>query len=209
MSLEVLGAGFGRTGTNSLKLALERLGFAPCHHMFEVMAGGEAALAPWEALVRGGSPDWREIFAGWRAQVDWPGAAYWRELAAAFPEAKVILSVRDPEAWWRSVERTILPAIVGRVETDDPMRRRRSAMIRALINDRVFDGRADDPAWAQEVFRRHAEEVRAEIPAERLLVFRAEDGWAPLCAFLGVPVPDEPYPETNSSAAFRERFKEA
>jgi Sulfotransferase domain len=95
MALRVIGAGFGRTGTHSLKLALEQLGFAPCHHMYEVRAHPEQ-LAFWQAAARGELPDWDEVFAGFAAQVDWPGARFWRELAEHFPHAKVILSVRRP-----------------------------------------------------------------------------------------------------------------
>lgn len=205
MTLQVIGAGFGRTGTNSLQIALERLGFAPCHHMFVVVEDPERRLPPWEALARGETPDWRAVFADFRAQVDWPGAAVWRELAAAFPEAKVILTVRDPESWWRSVEATILPFVLGRVETSDPLRLRRMAMAREVIDRRVFGGRMAEKDHALAVFARHVEEVKAALPPERLLVFEVREGWGPLCAFLGRPVPEGPFPRENSTAAFNAR----
>jgi len=199
--LEVIGAGFGRTGTNSLKWALEELGFAPCHHMVEVI-GNPEQTALWAAAARGEAVDWERIFEGFRAQVDWPGARYWRELAAHYPKAKVILSVRSPESWHKSVMSTIYPAIMEGCEHEDPARRQHSRMAYETIVEQVFDGRMDDPEHAMAVFQRHNETVKATIPADRLLVFEAKEGWAPLYRFLGVPEPATPYPSRNSSQAF-------
>jgi hypothetical protein len=207
MSLEVVGAGFGRTGTDSLRHALERLGFGPCHHMFVVGEDLPRRLPPWEAAAAGEPQDWREVFAGFRAQVDWPGAAVWRELAETFPDAKVILSTRDPEAWWRSVEATILPFILQRLEPESPERARQMRMAARLIDEGVFGGRMAEKDHALAVFRAHEAEVKAALPPERLLVYEVGSGWAPLCDFLGVPVPDEPYPNSNSTAEFQARVR--
>jgi Sulfotransferase domain len=205
MALQVIGAGFGRTGTQSLKLALEQLGFGPCHHMQEVRDHPEQ-LAFWQAAARGETLDWDEVFAGYVAQVDWPGARYWRELAAHFPAAKVILSVRPADAWFDSVQATIGPFMREAVQHDDPDRRARAEMAYELICRQVFDGRMDDRAHAIRVFHDHIAEVQRTIEPERLLIFSAADGWPPLCRFLGVAMPDAPFPHTNTTEAFQTRY---
>ncbi|MEL6337045.1 MAG: sulfotransferase family protein [Pseudomonadota bacterium] len=205
MALEIIGPGFGRTGTNSLRLALTQLGFGPCHHMFEVRENHETQLPYWEAVVRGESVDWETVFRGYRAQVDWPGSRAWRALIAAYPKAKVILSTRSAESWYRSFSKTILPFIRDRDALDDPRYRGIAEMCAGLIDEGVFDGRMEDPAHAMAVFDAHEAAVKAAVPEDRLLVFDARQGWAPLCAFLGVAVPDEPYPMTNTSQDFQAR----
>ena len=203
MALEIVGAGFGRTGTNSLKLALEQLGFGPCHHMFEIR-DNPALLPPWQAAADGAPLDFQTVFRGYRSQVDWPGARYWRELAAAYPEAKVILTVRDPIAWHESVMATIHPFIEARGQHPAPHPNAIAAFAHKLIVKPVFDDRLGDRAHAIDVFERHIEEVKATIPAGRLLVLDVREGWAPLCGFLGVDAPDTAFPNTNSSKAFVE-----
>lgn len=206
MALEVIGAGFGRTGTNSLRLALERLGFAPCHHMFEVRDNPKQ-LPAWEAAARGEAVDWDAMFQDYRAQVDWPGAAYWRELARHYPDAKVILSVRDPHAWFESVQATIGPFMTTmRGRHDNAHLNAISEMCSQFIVRDIFDGRLNDRARALAVFEAHVAEVKATIPGERLLVYETGSGWGPLCAFFGLPEPDEPYPLTNSTKEFRKRL---
>ncbi len=203
MALEIIGAGFGRTGTNSLKLALEHLGFGPCHHMFEIRDNPEL-LPDWAAVARGAAPDWDRMFEGYRSQVDWPGAKYWRELAAYYPDAKVILTVRDPDAWFDSVQATIAPLIAGRGTHPVPHLNAICDMAYDTLVKPTFDDRLTDRAHATQVFRDHIAEVQATIPADRLLTFDLGDGWAPLCAFLGVDVPDIGFPKTNSSKEFVE-----
>lgn len=198
MSLQVIGAGFGRTGTASMKRALERLGFGPCHHMFEVN-GSPEQVEVWRAIAAGAPPDWGRALRGYRSCVDWPSAFFWRELSEAFPDAKVVLTERDADAWYASVERTILPHILN----GSP-----ESVGRRLIGERVFDGRADDAEHAKAVYLANNAAVRATIPAERLLVYAPGDGWAPLCAFLEVPVPAEPYPHTNRTEEFRARSED-
>jgi hypothetical protein len=201
MALQVVGAGFGRTGTLSLKSALEKLGFGPCYHMMEVFPRPEH-VAMWHRLAMGGPMDWDLLFRDFRAAVDWPAARWWREIAAHFPDAKVLLSVRDPEAWYKSMSDTIYQPMTWPVADDAPeVFKLQNEMVRKAILKETFDNRFDDKEHAIAVFKRHIDEVRAAIAPERLLVFDVREGWAPLCKFLGVPVPDEPFPRLNDTAS--------
>ena len=204
MALQVIGAGFGRTGTNSLKLALEQLGFTPCHHMFEVR-DNPTQFPLWQTAARGELPDWDEVFADYAAQVDWPGARYWRELAEHFSGAKVILSVRPASDWFDSFQATIASFMRARASHENPHRRAIAEMAYEIIARQTFGGRMDDRGHAEQVFRDHIAEVQATIAPERLLTINVAEGWAPLCRFLGVPVPDTPFPHANSTEAFRAR----
>jgi hypothetical protein len=201
MALEIIGPGFGRTGTNSLKLALEQLGFGPCHHMFEVRDHPEQ-LPNWTAAACGEAVDWDDIFRGYRSQVDFPGARYWRELARHFSKAKVILSVRDPDAWFDSVQATIVPFLAARGTHSSPHVNAIAEMGHQTVAVQVFDHRLSDRDHATRIFKKHIVDVQSEIPADRLLTFDLRDGWKPLCNFLEVDAPDIPFPKTNSSKAF-------
>ena len=201
MPLEIIGPGFGRTGTNSLKLALERLGFGPCHHMFEVRDHPEQ-LPNWVAAARGERVDWDDVFRGYRSQVDWPGARYWRELTRHYPKAKVILTVRDPDEWFDSVQATIVRFLAARGTHPSPHANAIAEMGQEVVAVQVFDDRMTDREHAIRVLKRHIVEVQSEIPPERLLTFDLRDGWRPLCAFLGVEAPDVAFPKTNSSKQF-------
>ncbi|AZO39130.1 sulfotransferase family protein [Mesorhizobium sp. M2A.F.Ca.ET.037.01.1.1] len=194
MSLMVIGTGFGRTGTDSMREALTMLGFGPCHHMSEVM-GHAKQKRLWRALARGEAPDWAQLFAGYKSCVDWPSAFYWRELIEAYPQARVILTWRSPESWWESFEKTLLPAIAGSTDQE--------SLGIALVANQVFGGRPQDRAHAIAVYRDNVEAVLNTVPAERLLVHKLGDGWAPLCSHLGVPVPEESYPARNTTQEFR------
>ncbi|MFI6603938.1 sulfotransferase family protein [Nonomuraea sp. NPDC050536] len=207
--MRVIGAGFGRTGTLSMKVALEQLGFGPCHHMSEVVER-HGQLRRWLALASGHPVDWDELLGGYESCVDWPSAAYWRELAEHFPQARVVLTVRDPERWLASMNATILkqrrrPLIQGLSSLLGTDLAAFIRMTRLTVVERVFDGRTDDRDYLLKAFTRHVEEVKATIPAERLLVFEVSQGWEPLCDFLGVPVPSEPFPRVNDAAHF-DRF---
>lgn len=204
MALKVIGSGFGRTGTNSLKLALEQLGFGPCHHMFEVGSNSDQ-LPFWQAAARGELPDWDEVFANYNASVDWPSARFWRELAVHYPDAKVLHSVRPAEKWIESVHNTIYPSMAGWRDREPGNRRDRGEMAHELIVNQTFDGRMDDRNHAMAVFEAHTEEVKRTIPADRLLVYNVAEGWQPLCDFLGVPVPATEFPRTNTTKMFQER----
>ena len=197
MTLRVVGAGLGRTGTNSLKVALERLLGAPCYHMMEVFTHPEH-IPYWHAAARGQMPDWHRLFAGFGAAVDWPAAAFWPELSTAFPDALVLLSVREPQAWWQSASETIFPAI--REQTGTAWH----AMVDALFAAR-FTNALDDRAAAIATFERHNARVRASVPAHRLVEWCAADGWEPLSTALGLPVPNEPFPHTNTRADWQAR----
>lgn len=205
MALEIIGPGFGRTGTASLKQALEMLGFGPCHHMFEVQARPEQ-VPHWVALSEERPVDWDAVFAGFRAQIDWPGAHAWRQLAAHYPAAKVLFTVRDEDAWWRSFSDTIAPLLAGPPAADAPPHRQamRAAMRRMLI-EQTFGAPLDDRAACIAALRRRTAEVRAAIPPERLLVFDVTEGWSPLCRFLGVAEPDAAFPRGNTTEEFLAR----
>ena len=202
MALKVIGSGLGRTGTKSLQTALNMLGFGPCHHMVEVFAHPES-VPLWIAAGEG-RPDWDAIFAGYHAMVDYPGAAYWRELAAYYPEAKVLHTVRDPDKWFESTQATIFApdGMAARAMREDVGQM--SAFFRSFSG--AFGAHLHDRAFLTDYFRRHTEEVKAAIAPERLLIYEAGQGWGPLCAFLGVPIPKEPYPSENSRAEFVGRF---
>jgi len=197
MSLKVIGSGFGRTGTRSLKEALEILGFGPCHHMEEVFARPEQ-VPLWQAIAAGGRIDPEVLFKGYAAQVDWPGCHVWRESAAAFPDAKVVHSKRPDESWWKSYSQTIGKLIT--VYKTMPMPPHIMDMMNAmepLISEATFHGKATDRAGALKAYHRREADVRASIAPARLLVFDVAEGWGPLCAFLDVPVPATPFPHRN------------
>jgi len=197
--LRIVGAGLPRTGTNSLKLALERLTGGRCYHMLEVSERPGAADA-WKAAAEGQTPHWDMLLGGYHAAVDWPASAFWRELAAANPEAPVLLSQRtSAEQWWGSVEKTVAVALAS--PSGDPEIARIREMGRTLA--RRFCPEWPDPAAAQAAYERHNAQVRAAIASDRLVEWRPADGWEPLCAMLGVAVPDEPFPRTNDAAEFR------
>lgn len=201
MTLKVIGAGFGRTGTASLKLALEQVGLGPCYHMTEVFKN--PAAAGWWVDAADGNPDWEKIFAGYSATVDWPNATFYAELAQAYPDAKVILTERDPDAWFESTQATIFAGGAS-PNPDTPI----ETMFAKVIY-RLFDGQIHDRDKAIAVFNRHNETVRQRIPADRLLVFDVAEGWAPLCEFLGVAAPAGPLPHVNSKEEFvGKRFAE-
>jgi hypothetical protein len=202
--MDVIGAGFGRTGTLSLKVALEQLGFGPCMHMIPLLRDPETS-----ALIRKaaeGDVDSLDVaLAGHRSTVDWPMTYFWRELADRHPAAKVILTVRDPQKWYDSADRTIhVAANAGRAPgglDPDVM-----GMVDATVWDGTFGGRFADRDTAIKIFEEHNHRVRREIPADRLLVFEVGQGWGPLCSFLGVPVPETPFPRLNDTAAFHENL---
>jgi len=201
--LSVIGAGFGRTGTLSLKAALEKLGFDPCYHMLELRSHPTHAER-WSAAADGADIDWDDLFGGYRAAVDWPACAFWRELSIQYPEAKLLLTLRDPERWYESVMNTIYQAMTRTPPVADARADAQLAMARKIVVEQTFEGRLDDRAHAIGVFERHCDEVQATIPADRLLVYQVSEGWGPLCAFLDRPLPEEPFPRTNSSEEFRQ-----
>jgi hypothetical protein len=205
--MQVIGAGFGRTGTMSLKGALEQLGFGPSFHMIDV-ARQPALLPQWQKAVDGEQVDWKQVFDGWESTVDWPACTFWEQIWRDFPDAKVLLSVRDPESWYASCQKSIhasaQAAVKGELEggtvevSPEAMK-----MINGLIWNGTFEGRFDDKEFALEVFERHNEDVKSKVPADKLLVYEIGQGWEPLCEFLEVPVPDAPMPHLNDATSFR------
>jgi hypothetical protein len=202
--LKVIGAGFGRTGTFTLKTALEALGFGPCYHMVEVgRHPGHDDL--WKRAGRGEAIDWDRLFEGYRAAVDWPASAFYDRLADHYPEAKVILTVRDPEAWYESACTTIAR---GHFEPDHDLATS-DRMPDQVIWRGIFGGRFADRTHALAVYHRHIEAVRRRVPPSRLLEYDVRQGWAPLCAFLGVtPPPGVPYPHLNTAAEWQARQRQ-
>ncbi len=203
-----MGTGFGRTGTLSLKRALERLGFGPTYHMDEVLRR-PSHLRGWVTYARTGVADWDLLLGGFRSSVDFPACVAWRELVALHPHAKVVHTVREADRWWESTRSTIYG---GRTMLPHWLQ----GLVRPLgdyveLNDRLvwqgtFGGRFLDRDHAVAVYRQHTTEVVTGLDPERVLVFEVAQGWEPLCAFLGVPVPDEPFPHVNDAAWMRRRI---
>lgn len=192
MALKVIGAGLGRTATFSLKFALERLGLGPCYHMSEVFAGARRNVPLWLETVRG-NPDWDTIFEGFQSTTDYPACSYWRELADYYPDARVVLTVRDPDSWFDSVTETIFSDKMQGSLAGTPT----EEMMKGVIFN-TFGDKVTDRAFMTEYFSRRNQDVIDALPAARLLVYSPREGWEPLCAFLGVPVPNEPFPRVNS-----------
>jgi hypothetical protein len=198
MTLRVIGAGVGRTGTASLKAALERLMGGPCYHMMEVL-GKPEHIPVWRQAAAGDDVDWEALFDGYVAAVDWPTAAFWRPLASASPDALVLLSTRDSaETWWKSANGTIFEINRRPMPGMEDFGRMWQEIAARTFTERYLER---EPAIA--AYEAHNAAVRAEIPASRLVEWQPGDGWEPLCAALGVPVPDEPFPHANSTEDFR------
>jgi Sulfotransferase domain len=215
--VKVIGAGFGRTGTTSLKAALETLGFGASYRLTEVFKHPEH-VAFWEAARRGERVDWEGFFSGYGVAVDWPACTFYGEIMEAFPGAPVILTIRDPDRWYESVRSTIYgirtlsagrapmrlafalaglfaPGVTGIARLADE-----------ILWEGTFDGRFEDRSYAIETYKRHNAEARRQVPPERLLVYDVKEGWAPLCDFLGVEVPDQPFPHLNDTKEMRRRL---
>lgn len=212
--LKVIGAGLGRTGTDSVKAALERLGFGPCHHMKDLFTN-PSSIRGWLDAATGRPTDWDQLLAGYSSTLDWPSASFWRELADAYPQARVLLTVRDPQRWYDSVADTLYrsryqsvaempPELRARFETT-PELQDQLALTERLIWQGTFAGRFLDRDFAIGAYEKHLAAVRDAVPSSRLLEFEVAQGWEPLCAFLDVEVPDEPFPWLNTSADYRQR----
>lgn len=215
--MKVIGAGFGRTGTTSLKAALWELGLGPAYSLTEAFKNPEH-VGFWEAARRGEEVDWQGFFADYEMAIDWPACSFYEELMETFPEAFVILTVRDPEPWYESMQKTIYQL---RKVTNGPLPVRAAFSLAGtfvpgvtgvvrladrLVWEDIFAGRFEDRDYAMEVFEANNEEVRRRVPPERLLVFDVREGWRPLCEFLGVEVPDKPFPYLNEAREMRRRL---
>lgn len=199
MSVKVIGAGVGRTGTHSLKQALEQLLGGRCHHMVEII-GDPPQAAAWTDAIEGRDVDWQQILDGYATVVDWPGASFWREISAANPDALVLLSTRDREAWYRSASDTIFNPI----QAPPPGLEEWFGVTMPKLFAQRFSADLGDATAMMAAFDAHNAAVRAGVPAERLLEWTVADGWEPICERLGVAVPDEPFPLTNTTSETRE-----
>ncbi len=207
MTLKVIGAGFGRTGTASLKQAVEMIGFGPCYHMREVFEHPEH-IPLWEEVIDGKLDRLDLILANYVSTCDWPACTFYETLMQTNPDAKVILTVRDPEKWYESVRETIYTVSTRPRDATapvDPARAAQGRLVGRLIWKGEFQGKFEDKAYAIDVFNQHTESVKQKVPADKLLVFDVREGWEPLCAFLGVSVPDQPFPRVNDREEFLAR----
>jgi len=213
--MKVIGAGMPRTGTLTQKMALEMLGLGPCYHMVDVLADLEQAPL-WEQALDGQAP-WAEIFAGFQSTVDWPGGYFYGELIDVYPEAKVVLSVREPAAWERSMRQTVWSvrngeSLIRLLSSAQGCVNPQWAGFLNMIDRLLWEGKGTfaagnaEPEDMIETMLRHNEEVKRTVPAERLLVWSVAEGWEPLCAFLEVPVPDVPFPHINDRKEFLNRI---
>ena len=212
MSIKVVGLGLGRTGTLSLKQALEQLGFGPCYHMDTLLRQPDV-VGCWSELDRTGTTDWNTLFGRFGSAVDFPTIAYHPAILKQYPEAKCILTVRDEEDWYRSARATILqaePSLREKIflSLKLPFSRRHRRLLEVFQLTGKFWDLGEDKDEAIGFLRGWNEGIRASIPPERLLVYDVRDGWAPLCNFLGVPLPDRPFPRSNDKADFRTKYRE-
>lgn len=198
MTLEAISVGFGRTATMSLSMALEELGIGPCYHMESVLNEMDKRVPHWNAALDG-KPDWPLIYNGFRSAVDWPTAAFWKELTAAYPNARVILSTRNAESWYNSISQTILAVLTNPDKWPEDQRKWLEMVCKVV--DRSL-GSLTDEGKIVSAFQKHEAAVKAAVPAGNLLAFQAKDGWEPLCDFLGKPVPETPYPRSNTREEF-------
>jgi hypothetical protein len=202
MPLNVIGAGVGRTGTYSLKLAINQVGLGPCHHMEEVLHNMPAQVPLWSAATSG-QANWLQIYSGYNSAVDWPTACFFKDLANEFPEAKFVLTQRDPERWANSFGATIYKLLAGKDQAPEEMRAWLE-MATEVIAQTGFPLGLDREELVR-AFSSHNNAVKEAIPADRLLVFEVKEGWGPLCDFLGVPIPDMDFPRTNHREEFWDR----
>lgn len=212
--MKVIGAGLPRTGTLSQKVALEMLGLGPCYHMVNVL--GNLDLAPQWRRAMDGEGNWDEIFDGFESTVDWPGSFFYRELMEVYPEAKVVLGVRDGDSWARSMRDTIWGVFYGdglvrhlssaRGHVDPKWHGYIEMMEEMWQRSGLMEGEDTPAEWMSGAMERYQDEVQRTVPSDRLLVWSVTDGWDGLCDFLEVPVPDTPFPHLNESAEFADRL---
>ena len=204
MGLKVLGAGFGRTGTHSLQLALNTLGFGPCYHMFEV-ANNPGHEEIWLEAMAGKPTDWQELFKAYHSAVDWPSAIFVPQLLHVFPDARIILTLRDPEDWYQSINKSIFSALEIQGKIQSMFGASHKNMVSQFVLDKMFSGRHKDKEYVLEVYNEHIRKVEEQVPAGSLLKYTITEGWQPLCSFLDVPIPDQPFPKSNDRQSFHSR----
>ncbi len=205
MTLQVIGAGFGRTGTLSTKMALETLGIGPCYHMKELY-GHPEHLPLWQRASRGEAADWETVFGEFKATVDWPATAMWADLVEHYPDARVVVNVRPVEAWADSMQQTVCKLLAVRKRHPDSYVRDVLEVAYRLIAEQAFGGRLDDRQALISAFEAHTDTLKRSLPPERVLFFDVSDGWPPLCEFLALEIPDTPFPRSNSRDEFWDIF---
>lgn len=208
MALSVIGVGFGRTGTLSLKIALEMLGFKPCYHMLDVIQNPDH-IPIWNDAADGKAVDWDKLFKGYAAAADLPPAHFWKELMNYYPEARIVLTIRDSESWYNSAHNTIFEQSRGRDSGPGSKRTAHQDLMHKIVIQQTFDERMADRDHVIKAYERRNEEIQRRVPPERLLIFRISEGWAPLCQFLDKSVPNESFPKTNTTAEYRSKFLKA
>lgn len=204
MTLKVIGAGLGRTGTMSLKIALEKLLKGPCYHMTELFEHLEEHTPLWHAAARGEDVDWDRVFRGYVAAVDEPTSTQWAPIAEYYPDALIVLTVRDPQSWWQSANATILPVKQNPPEGMSEARQAWLDMVLETYKTIYPQGFVEQDA-AMAAFTAHIDKVKTLAPSGRLLVWDVSQGWEPLCQALDLPVPNEPFPRSNSTEEFKAR----
>ncbi len=200
--LAIVGAGFGRTGTTSLRSALDALGYGPCYHMSEVFKN-PAHIDVWNDAGDGKPVDWDALFDGYRAAIDYPAAHFWNELMTYYPDSKVILTVRDTDAWYESISQTMFQMIDVDLGNAPEVALKQRAMARKLVVDQYLKGNVTDSDYVKATFEASNQRVIETVPAARLLVFEVAQGWQPLCDFLGCAVPNEAFPYLNTTEDFQ------
>ncbi len=204
--MQIIGAGFGRTGTASMKLALEKLGFGPCYHM-RVVFEQPADIPLWHKAAFGSEIEWDDLLGRYKSGVDWPLCHFWQPLSERYPDAKILLTVRPADEWYTSMTNTIFSHLAGK-QPEDAMQKTWKEMTEKIVRTDTFQNMTEDRAHCEAVFNRHIAHVKETVPAERLIVYEVGSGWGPLCEALGVPVPDEPFPKTNTTQDFQKTTKE-
>ncbi len=207
--LKIIGAGFGRTGTLSLKLALDHLGLGPTFHAIELLHNPELVNRWQWALETDAPTDWQAVFKGYQSALDWPTCNYAGQLLEAFPDAKVIFTDRDRDGWFESISQTIFPLLSTPLDQRAPEHRPRARLMQKIVIDDAFDGRIDDRAYVLKVYEKHRKNIKKITPPEQLLIWQVSEGWAPLCRFLGVPTPAIEFPNKNSRASYLQNFNTA
>lgn len=201
MSIDIIGLGVGRTGTYSLRMAINRLSYGPCHHMEEVLKQMDVQVPLWSETLKG-NMNWSAIYDGYKSAVDWPTAAFYRALIKEYPSAKFILTERSPESWADSFGSTIYKLLAGRAQAPAKMHDWLE-MVTEVVTRTGFPQGLDRDGLMKG-FKAHNQAVKETIPEEQLLVYQVKEGWEPLCKFLDEPVPDEPFPRTNNREEFWE-----
>ena len=218
MSIKIIGAGFPRTGTTTLKQALETLGYSKTYHFKDLIADPDR-LKDWEELETKGHTNFAALFDGFVATVDFPGYPYYKILLEKYPDAKVILTKRKFEAWYESTRKTVWKAGPQTVPAKLAM------LLKMLFNQRLrqtfkcikfmratylgkqFDNKFASREHAEKVFYNHIAEVSEYVPKEQLLIYDVAEGWEPLCRFLSCPIPREPFPHLNKKEHFHAMVK--